>query len=145
MAATDQVPTNSGFHARSTGAEVLADLELRAKTAVVTGGYSGIGLETTRALAAKGVTVVVPVRSPEKAKETLAGIEGVRTAALDLADLASGRRFADAMLGDLTPSSTPADHQRHHGVPRGAGRPGLGVAARREPHGALRADRRLSP
>ena len=102
MAATDQVPTNSGFHARSTGAEVLADLELRGKAAVVTGGYRGIGLETTRALAAEGVTVVVPVRSPEKAKETLAGIEGVRTAALDLADLASVRRFADAMLGDLT-------------------------------------------
>lgn len=102
MATADQVPTRSGFHARSTGAEVLAALELAGKTAIVTGGYSGLGLETTRALAAKGVTVIVPVRSPEKATESLAGVPGpVRTAPLDLADLGSVRAFADAMLRDL--------------------------------------------
>ncbi len=103
MAATDQVPTQSGFHARSTGAEVLADRDLAGKTAIVTGGYSGIGLETTRALAAKGVRVIVPVRSPEKAAENLAGIEGeVKTAPMDLSDLGSVRAFADSMLGELT-------------------------------------------
>ena len=102
MAATDQVPTNSGFHARSTGDEVLAELELAGKTAIVTGGYSGIGLETTRALAAKGVTVIVPVRSPEKAAKNLADVQGdVQTAALDLGALASVRSFAASMLGQL--------------------------------------------
>jgi len=102
MAITDQVPTNSGFPAKTDGAVVIADLDLSGKTAIVTGGYSGIGLETTRALAAKGVSVVVPVRSPEKAKETLAGIEGnVTTAALDLSDLASVRAFGEAMVGQL--------------------------------------------
>jgi len=102
MALSDQVPTNSGFHAKSDGAEVLADLDLKGKTAIVTGGYSGIGLETVRALAKKGVTVVVPVRSPDKAAENLADVRGdVRTVALDLADLASVRRFADSMLGEL--------------------------------------------
>ncbi len=102
MAATDQVPTKSGFHARSTGAEVLAAIELAGKTAIVTGGYSGIGLETTRALAAKGVTVIVPVRSPEKAAKNLADVQGdVRTAALDLAALASVRSFAASTLGEL--------------------------------------------
>jgi NAD(P)-dependent dehydrogenase (short-subunit alcohol dehydrogenase family) len=102
MAVTDQVPTNSPFHARSTGAEVVADVDLAGKTAIVTGGYSGIGLETTRALAASGVSVVVPVRSPDKAAETLADVSGeVRTVPMDLADLASVRAFADAMLDDL--------------------------------------------
>ena len=102
MALSDQIPTKSGFHGKSTAAEVLADADLSGKTAIVTGGYSGIGLEAVRALAAKGASVIVPVRSPEKAAETLAGIAGdVRTAPMDLADLTSVRRFADAMAGEL--------------------------------------------
>lgn len=102
MAVADQISTNSGFHARSTGAEVLADLDLTGKTAIVTGGYSGIGLETTRALAAKGVTVVVPVRSPAKAADSLANVQGtVKTAPLDLADVGSVRSFATSMLEQL--------------------------------------------
>jgi len=102
MAISDQVPTQSGFHARSTGGEVLAGVDLAGKTAIVTGGYSGIGLETTRALAAAGARVVVPVRSPEKAAKNLAGIEGdVRSAPMDLGDLGSVRTFAEAMLGEL--------------------------------------------
>ena len=36
------------------------------KTAIVTGGYSGIGLETTRALAEAGVTVIMPARTPKR-------------------------------------------------------------------------------
>jgi NAD(P)-dependent dehydrogenase (short-subunit alcohol dehydrogenase family) len=102
MALSDQVPTNAGPPAKSVGAAVIADIDLAGKTAIVTGGYSGIGLETTRALAAKGVTVIVPVRSPEKAADTLADVRGaVKTAPMDLADLASVRRFADAMLREL--------------------------------------------
>ena len=102
MALSDQVPTGSPYGAKTDGAEVVADLDLSGKTAIVTGGYSGIGLETTRALAAKGALVIVPVRSPAKAKENLAGIEGeVKTASLDLADLGSVHAFADAMLGEL--------------------------------------------
>ncbi len=103
MAVADQVPTQSGFHAKSTGAEVLADMDLSSKTAIVTGGYSGIGLETTRALADKGAKVIVPVRSPEKAQDALADLSGdVSTAPLDLGDLASVRRFVDAIRGQLT-------------------------------------------
>ncbi|MEZ4439069.1 MAG: oxidoreductase [Polyangiaceae bacterium] len=103
MAIVDQVPTQSGFHAKSTGDEVLADLDLTGKTAIVTGGYSGLGLETTRSLAAKGVRVIVPVRSPEKAAEALAGVTGaVETVAMDLADLGTVRSFAEKMTSELT-------------------------------------------
>jgi NAD(P)-dependent dehydrogenase (short-subunit alcohol dehydrogenase family) len=101
MAVSDQVPTGSGFDRHSTGDEVVAGLDLAGRTAVVTGGYSGIGLETVRVLAANGVTCVVGVRSPEKAADALAGVEGdVRTAPLDLGDLASVRAFAGAVVDE---------------------------------------------
>lgn len=102
LAVSDQIPTKSGFGARPDGADVIADVDLAGKTAIVTGGYSGIGLETVTALAAKDVAVVVPVRSEQKAKENLAGVDGdVRTEPLDLADLVSIRRFGESMIKGL--------------------------------------------
>ena len=88
----------SGFGARSTAKEVLDGLELRGKLAIVTGGYSGIGLETTRALAGAGAHVVVPARRRPAAEEALAGVDGVEIDELDLADLASVRAFAERFL-----------------------------------------------
>lgn len=102
MALSDQIPVNSNFHRQSTGQEVLADVDLNGKTAIVTGGYSGIGLETTRALASKGVKVIVPARSEQKAKENLANIEGtVQMARMDLGDLQSIQDFAHQMTAEL--------------------------------------------
>ncbi|MEM9049097.1 MAG: oxidoreductase [Pseudomonadota bacterium] len=102
MAIEDQVPTESGFPMKPAAAAVVSQVELAGKTAIVTGGYSGIGLETVRALAAKGVSVVVPVRRPAKAAETLAAMPGdVTTAPLDLADLGSVRQFARDMQSRL--------------------------------------------
>jgi len=98
MAQADQQKVDSTFHAKSTGQEVLADQQLTGKVAIVTGGYSGLGLETTKALVAKGVKVVVPVRSPQKASENLQPLEGdVQTYPLDLSDLDSIRTFAGEM------------------------------------------------
>jgi NAD(P)-dependent dehydrogenase (short-subunit alcohol dehydrogenase family) len=100
MAQTDQVPTQSGFAPRSEPHEVLEGIDLAGRTAVVTGGYSGIGLETVRALSDRGARVIVPVRSPEKAKTNLATLDGdVRAIPMDLADLASVRAFADEVNG----------------------------------------------
>ena len=94
MAAQDQKPIGSGFGRHSTAAEVLAGIDLTGKTFIVTGGYSGIGLETVRALANAGAAVTVPARSRAKAEAELAGIPRVTIADMDLADLASVRRFA---------------------------------------------------
>jgi NAD(P)-dependent dehydrogenase (short-subunit alcohol dehydrogenase family) len=96
---TPQQPIGSGFGPRTTAAEALAGLDLSGRLAVVTGGYSGLGLETTRALTGAGATVVVPARRPEHAREQLAeaGIEA-EVGALDLADLDSVRAFATAFL-----------------------------------------------
>ena len=52
----------SGFAATTTASEVLAGTDLTGELAIVTGGYSGIGLETTRALTRAGAHVVVPAR-----------------------------------------------------------------------------------
>ncbi|OYW87295.1 MAG: oxidoreductase [Hyphomonas sp. 32-62-5] len=95
MAARDQVPIGSGFHAKSTAKEVVAGIDLSGKHAIVTGGYSGIGLETVRALAGAGAQVTVPARRPDVARDALAGIKGVTVAEMDLADPASVRRFAE--------------------------------------------------
>ncbi|WP_026924026.1 SDR family NAD(P)-dependent oxidoreductase [Glycomyces arizonensis] len=95
---TPQRKLNSGFGHDTTAAEVLQGIDLTGKFAVVTGGYSGIGLETTSALAAAGADVLVPARRPEVAEAALDGVKGVETAELDLADLGSARAFADRCL-----------------------------------------------
>jgi NAD(P)-dependent dehydrogenase (short-subunit alcohol dehydrogenase family) len=95
--ATPQHRIDSGFGYRSTAAEVLDGLDLAGRLAIVTGGYSGLGLETTRALAGAGATVVVPARRPDHAREVLDGIERVEVDELDLGDLDSVHGFAQRM------------------------------------------------
>lgn len=77
---------------------MLRGIDLSGKLAIVTGGYSGIGLETTRALVGAGARVVVPARRRATAQEAVDGIDGVEVDELDLADLASVRGFADRFL-----------------------------------------------
>ncbi|GIG70269.1 SDR family NAD(P)-dependent oxidoreductase [Phytomonospora endophytica] len=93
---TPQHKLGSGFDRSSTAAEVLAGVDLSGKLAVVTGGYSGLGLETTRALTNAGAHVVVPARRPETAAEALGGIADVDR--LDLGDLNSVDDFTERFL-----------------------------------------------
>jgi NAD(P)-dependent dehydrogenase (short-subunit alcohol dehydrogenase family) len=95
---TPQKRINSGFGARSTPAEVLAGIDLSGRLAIVTGGYSGLGLETTRALAGAGAQVIVPARRRARAEEALAGLDGVEVGDLDLGDLDSVHAFAGRIL-----------------------------------------------
>ncbi len=99
MAAADQVPVGSGFVPKTAATEILKGISLAGKNIIVTGGYSGIGLETVRALAGAGARVTVPARRADVAAEALAAVAGeIEIAAMDLADLASVRRFADHYL-----------------------------------------------
>jgi len=84
----------SGFGFHSTADEVLAGIDLSGKLAIVTGGYSGIGVPTTRALTRAGAHVVVPARRPELARQNV----DAEVAPLDLGDLDSVREFADRFL-----------------------------------------------
>ncbi|MFI9567273.1 SDR family NAD(P)-dependent oxidoreductase [Streptomyces rishiriensis] len=88
----------SGFDAHSTADDVLAGIDLSGQLAIVTGGYSGLGLETTRSLTGAGARVVVPARRPDTARAALEGLDGVEVDELDLADLDSVRAFADRFL-----------------------------------------------
>jgi NAD(P)-dependent dehydrogenase (short-subunit alcohol dehydrogenase family) len=100
---TEQAPIGSGFGAETTAREAIAGVDLRGRVAIVTGGYAGIGTETTRALVEAGATVVVPARSPAKAREALAGIERVELETLDLSDPASIDAFAEKFVSSGRP------------------------------------------
>jgi len=93
---TPQHKIGSGFGARSTADDVLRGIDLSGQLAIVTGGYSGIGLETTRALTRAGAQVVVPARRPETARAAVG--DGVQVDELDLGDLESVRGFAERFL-----------------------------------------------
>ena len=93
-----QKPLGSGFGARTTAAQVLHGLELAGKRAIVTGGHSGLGLETTKALAGAGVEVIVASRNPKAAHAATGGVVGVSVEALDLSDLDSVRALAERIL-----------------------------------------------
>jgi NAD(P)-dependent dehydrogenase (short-subunit alcohol dehydrogenase family) len=98
-----QVPIQSGCGAETTAQEVIGDLDLRGKVAVVTGGYSGIGLETTRVLANAGANVLVPVRNLEKGQAALRGIPNVELDTMDLMDPDSIEAFAQRFLATSRP------------------------------------------
>ncbi len=91
---TAQSPIPSGFGMRSTTNDVIAGIDLSGKTVLVTGGYSGLGLETVRAIAGAGATVIVGARRPDAAAADLQGIANVTILKLDLSDPASIDAFA---------------------------------------------------
>ncbi len=95
---TPQRKIDSGFGHDTTATEIINGIDLTGKLAVVTGGYSGIGLETTKALAAAGADVLVPARRREVAETALGGLKGVETDELELTDLDNVHAFADRCL-----------------------------------------------
>lgn len=97
-------PVRTPFSASATAADVLADVDLHGRRYLVTGGASGIGAETVRALAGAGAEVVVGVRDTARADAAFADLEArgrVVPRALDLSDLGSVRRFTDAWQGPV--------------------------------------------
>ena len=95
---TPQAPIGSPFGASSTAAEVIRGIDLSGMTAIVTGGYSGIGVETVRAFRSAGAKVFVPARDLTKAKANLADMPDVALATLDLFDPRSIDAFAEWFL-----------------------------------------------
>jgi len=109
---TPQAPIDSGFGLRSEPDDVLAGVDLSGRRVVITGGYSGLGLETTRALVGVGADVVVPARRPDHAREVLASenIDGVTVGEMDLSDLASVEAFAVTQIAEGTPIDIMIDN-----------------------------------
>ena len=96
----------SAFGFSSTTDEVLDGHDLTGRRIVVTGASTGLGEETTRALAAHGASVTMAVRDPARGAAAAERIRATVPAAdleirvLDLASLASVRTFAAAFLAD---------------------------------------------
>ncbi|MEV4134981.1 SDR family NAD(P)-dependent oxidoreductase [Dactylosporangium sp. NPDC049742] len=88
---------NGNLGAKTTAAEVIDGVDLSGRTAIVTGGASGIGTETTRALAAAGARVIVAVRDVAKAK----GVVEAEVAELDLASIRSVDAFVATVSGPV--------------------------------------------
>lgn len=98
-----QQPIGSGFNATSTTNDVIKGIDLTGKIAIVTGGNTGIGLETTITLANVGATVIVPARDVEKAKKNLEGIENVEVETMDIMNPTSIDAFAKKFLTSNRP------------------------------------------
>ncbi|HEY4298172.1 MAG TPA: SDR family NAD(P)-dependent oxidoreductase, partial [Paraburkholderia sp.] len=97
--------------ATSTTDDVLAGVDLHGKRILVTGVSAGLGVETARALAARGASIIGAARDLEKAKQAIAGAQreaaaaggSIELVALDLASLASVRACADQLLAQRKP------------------------------------------
>jgi NAD(P)-dependent dehydrogenase (short-subunit alcohol dehydrogenase family) len=102
---SERITTPFGF--ASTAADVIEGVDLTGKTAVVTGASSGIGVETARALAAAGASIVLAVRKSSVGDRVAAEIRdstgnpSVGVAAVDLSDLSSVASFVRAWTGPL--------------------------------------------
>lgn len=98
-----QKPIGSGFNAKSTTDEVINGINLKGKIAIVTGGNTGIGLETVKTLSGAGATVIVPARDIEKAKKNLQGLANVEITEMDLMIPESVDAFATKFLASGRP------------------------------------------
>jgi NAD(P)-dependent dehydrogenase (short-subunit alcohol dehydrogenase family) len=94
----------SAFGRDTTTEEVLEGIDLTGRRFVVTGAASGLGRESSRALAAHGATVTLVARSKDRAEAAVAEVGAMvhgadlQAGVADLADLASIRAFADTYL-----------------------------------------------
>jgi len=93
-----QKSAGSGFNAKSTTSEVINGVDLTGKVAIVTGGNTGIGLETVKTLSGAGAEVIVPARDVEKARTNLEGISNIIIEEMDLMNPNSIDIFADKFL-----------------------------------------------
>lgn len=98
-----QKPVGSEFNATSTAGDVIKGIDLTGKIAIVTGGNSGIGLETVKTLSGAGATVIVPARDVEKAKKNLEGISNVEIEEMDLINPDAIDTFAEKFLASGRP------------------------------------------
>lgn len=98
-----QKAIGSGFNASSATGDVIKGIDLTGKTIIVTGGYAGIGLETTKTLVSAGATVIVPARDKAKAAKNLAGLDRVEVESMDLMNPTTIDAFAEKFIASNRP------------------------------------------
>ncbi|MCL1871040.1 MAG: SDR family NAD(P)-dependent oxidoreductase [Promicromonosporaceae bacterium] len=100
-----QHPLGTGFTPASTTDDVLKDVDLTGRNVVVTGGHSGLGRQTTLALAGAGAHVTVASRNPDRAREQFHDVDPataarIETRRLDLLDPGSIDAFVEQHLAE---------------------------------------------
>ncbi|MBM7857396.1 SDR family NAD(P)-dependent oxidoreductase [Lentzea nigeriaca] len=102
---SERITTPFGFE--TTALEVVEGVDLSGRRAVVTGGASGIGVETVRALAAAGAEVTIAARNVEAGRKVAAelsaatGNEQILVAPLELTSQDSVKEFVRSWDGPL--------------------------------------------
>src|SRR5262249_1849577 len=114
---TEQEPLKSGFGPQTTAEQIASGVDLQGKVVVVTGGHSGIGLETTRTLSNAGASVFVGARDLARAQGAVSKMKNVKVLQLDLAEpnsvdhfakeLLSSNRVLDALINNAGIMATP--------------------------------------
>ena len=89
---------NYKFNYKTTANKVMKNINLSGKTIIITGGYSGIGLEMTKQLSRAGVKIIIPARRMEVAKKNLSKIKNIDILPLDLTNPESIHQFAESFL-----------------------------------------------
>jgi len=92
---TPQQPIGSGFSRASTTVDIIKGVNLVGKVGIITGGYSGLGLEAARTLVSAGARIIVPARDVQRARKVIAEAGGgMEVQAMDLTDPDSIDNFA---------------------------------------------------
>jgi NAD(P)-dependent dehydrogenase (short-subunit alcohol dehydrogenase family) len=105
MTEVTQTPLGTAWGPASTAAQVATGIDLRDQVVIVTGGASGLGLETTKVLASIGAKIIVATRNAQEARKALAEVPGVEVYELDLLNPKSIDSFASEFLASERPLS----------------------------------------
>ncbi len=136
------------FHSHATATEVIKGVDLTGRRAVVTGGASGIGTETVRALALAGAEVVVAtlVRRPPSRWSANSPPPPVPDRCVPRHSTCRTSAPPGLRTGVARPAGHPGGQRRDHGASHAPGqRGGLGAAARHQLPRSLRPGRRPPP
>ena len=125
---------------RTEARDATGGRDLKGKVAIVTGGYSGLGLETTSALAGAGAIVVVPARTPEKAQRR-SPASPMSSKPRSISPIRQHRRLRRRFSLAHQAARHPHQQRRHHGVAPDARRARLRSTIRHQPSRPLPAHR----
>ena len=136
------------FTAASTAAEVIDGVDLTGRRAIVTGGASGIGIETARALASAGAEVTLAVRNlADGARRRGRHHRHHRQQGRPRRLPRPRRPLLDRGLRRRVgrPAAHPRQQRGRDGLAADPYTRGLGIAVRHQPPRALRAGHRPAP
>lgn len=102
------IPTK--WNHSTTAMEIVEGVDLTGKNVIITGGYTGFGIETTKALTSAGAHVIVLARDVERAKKNLRKVKNVEIEYFDLLIPESIDAVAEKFLASERPLHILINH-----------------------------------